>query len=376
MLKIQSVKDVLRDYYDLSDLEEVIKIDSGNINHTYLIKINKGDNNLSYILQCLNKKIFTKPDLILHNHILLEQEITKLENITKQKKIIIPKLYSNLDNNFYSKYKGEYWRLMEYVKNSVNFRSASSIDIAYQTGKLLGEFHYYTFQLNSDKFHDIIPNLHNTPLYFSKLKSLESKLKNGILSVEESDKVFEIIRHVYNNESLIDELTRALDEGIISKCIVHGDPKISNFMFEQDTLRSICLIDLDTIQPGLIHHDFGDCVRSCCIITEEDERDLSKIKFDINYLECFLKGYILQGKHFIKKNDIKYLLESIRLIPLELCIRFISDYLIGNKYFQINYKSHNLDRAFVQMSLLNSIDLQWNSIVSIFSSIESQIIYV
>jgi Ser/Thr protein kinase RdoA (MazF antagonist) len=153
-------------------------------------------------------------------------------------------------------------------------------------------------------------------------------------------------------------LEAALARGELQHRPIHGDPKINNVMIDETSGKAIGLIDLDTVKPGLIHYDIGDCIRSCCNAAGEETTDLESVGFDLNLCEAMLEGYINVARGFLSEWDLHYLPDCIRLIPLELGLRFLTDHLEGNVYFKTDRPSHNLQRAAVQFKLVQDIENQ------------------
>ncbi len=140
--------------------------------------------------------------------------------------------------------------------------------------------------------------------------------------------------------------------------IIHGDPKINNVMLDNQTGRAVSMIDLDTVKPGLLHYDIGDCLRSCCNILGEEADDFDAVRFDLGRFEAVLSGYTAAAHENLSAQDFDFLFDAIRLIPFELGLRFYTDYLEGNLYFKISHPMQNLDRAMVQFRLVESIEQQ------------------
>ena len=163
-------------------------------------------------------------------------------------------------------------------------------------------------------------------------------------------------RFVEERRELAPVLLDAIAAGELEPRPIHGDPKVSNIMIDDDTGKGTAIIDLDTVKPGLIHYDFGDALRSICNRQGEETSDLAKISFDLDYCESFVRGYMIHAKEFLTDNDKKYLYDSIRLITFELGLRFFHDYLAGNVYFKVKTPEQNLQRAQVQFRLCESIE--------------------
>jgi Ser/Thr protein kinase RdoA (MazF antagonist) len=150
--------------------------------------------------------------------------------------------------------------------------------------------------------------------------------------------------------------------------VVHGDPKISNIMIDDATGKGTCIVDLDTVKPGLIHYDFGDCLRSCCNPAGEETQDMSRVLFDTDLCEAIVRGYMVHARSFLTEADREYLYDSIRLIAFELGLRFFADYIAGDVYFKTRHDGQNLNRARVQFKLTESIEAREKQIRGILGA--------
>ena len=214
---------------------------------------------------------------------------------------------------------------------------------------ILGNFHIAMSDFEHE-FHAERTGIHDTSRHIQHLR--ETLADKSFQDHDNFEAVSEVAAQILEMTDKLEKLPEQDPQ------IVHGDPKISNILFDCDSDKPIALIDFDTLQPGLLYNDFSDCIRSSCNPLGEEVKDSSEIYFDIQYFECFLQGYFSKAKHCLKQSDFVYLSESIRLIPIELSIRFLTDYLLGNKYFHTNYDNQNLFRSEVQLALLHSIELQ------------------
>ncbi|HAX76424.1 MAG TPA: aminoglycoside phosphotransferase, partial [Cyanobacteria bacterium UBA11372] len=153
-------------------------------------------------------------------------------------------------------------------------------------------------------------------------------------------------------------LENAKTEGKLPLRLMHGDPKINNVMFDTATGKAVSVVDLDTVKPGLVHYDIGDCLRSGCNPAGEETADWQSVRFDTDLAQGILQGYLSVAKAFLTENDYAYIYDAIRLIAFELGLRFFADHLAGNVYFKVKYAEHNLARALVQFKLTESIESQ------------------
>ena len=172
-------------------------------------------------------------------------------------------------------------------------------------------------------------------------------------------RIQDAINFIEERRNGIDVLEQACARGELQRRPIHGDPKINNVMIDEASGQAVGLIDLDTVKPGLVHYDIGDCLRSCCNRLGEEALDSENIFFDLDLCRAVLEGYLSVGKSFLTPEDFRYLPDCIRLIPLELGIRFLTDHLSGDRYFRTTRSQHNLDRAEVQFALTRSIEHQW-----------------
>jgi Ser/Thr protein kinase RdoA (MazF antagonist) len=153
--------------------------------------------------------------------------------------------------------------------------------------------------------------------------------------------------------------------GLIPLRVVHNDPKVNNIMIHTDTGEALCMLDLDTVMPGIVPADFGDCVRSAANPAGEDVHDLEAVGIDLSFFEAIASGYLREAGGFLTRKEIESLPLSVKVITFELGLRFLADYLRGDTYFKINYPTHNLDRARVQFRLLRRIESVEKEMISL-----------
>jgi Ser/Thr protein kinase RdoA (MazF antagonist) len=185
--------------------------------------------------------------------------------------------------------------------------------------------------------------------------------------VPKSAEVVHCLKFVAERRSWATVLEDAKERGELPLRTIHGDPKINNVLIDTTTQQAISLIDLDTIKPGLIHYDIGDCLRSGCNPAGEETVDWEAVHFESELGQAMLQGYLDSAQDFLTDHDYKYIYDSLRLLAFELGLRFFTDYLNGSVYFKTKYPEHNLLRALVQFRLAESIESQERTIGNIIS---------
>ncbi len=338
----------------------VLKIDevkSGNINKTYIIEHLHNRRKSKFILQRLSN-IFESHEIVNLNHKLVTEHLNKKLDDNyfgpQFNRWQVPSLIKcNSNNLFIFFFESNFWRAMSYINNSSSFDCLKDKKMAYEVGVGLSKFHLMCSDLDCSKIINTIKNFHNTNFYIDKflmnLKSfnfeqlditIKKRLDTLTSGLSFHVKYIQFFLEKFKNHSIKDK-------------IIHGDPKLSNFLFDRYHGFVTSLIDLDTVSSGYILTDLADCIRSICNLSGENPEDLVQVHFDINSCQSFLEGYFsLSEKN--KFDAFNLLPEFIYVIIFELAIRFLTDFLQSNIYFKTNYYTHNLFRAEVQFHLLCS----------------------
>jgi Ser/Thr protein kinase RdoA (MazF antagonist) len=215
--------------------------------------------------------------------------------------------------------------------------------------------------LPCDQLRYALPGFHVTPGYLAKLDAALAT-PEGQERVQASPEAKRALRFVEERRARCNVLENALKSGELHLRTTHGDPKVGNIMIDTATGRGTSIVDLDTVQPGLVHYDIGDATRSACNPAGEDAPDLASVIFDLDLFTAIYRGYRSHAKDFLNPAELKYLYDCIHLIPLELGIRFLADHVAGDVYFKVRYPGHNLRRALVQFKLAESIEAREGAI--------------
>ena len=348
---------IIEKFFINSKVLNIDVISSGIINKTYIIEHLYNGVRSKFILQCLST-IFESKERVNMNHNLITNHIKNKINNSYfnfySKRWEVPNLIRCKSNNlFLFTLDSDSWRAMSYIDDTLSFDFLEDKAMAYQTGIGLAKFHMSCSDLDCSKLKKSIKNFHNTIYYIDqynlKLKEYDFKELDFNVNIRIKHLINSLSHHVKYASCLVLSLNRKLKQ----KSIIHGDPKLSNFLFDIKYKYVVSLIDLDTVSLGYYLTDLADCIRSICNPAGEDPDNKENICFDINTCIVFLNGYFKINN---KKIDYHFNLlpEFIYLIIFELTIRFLTDFLQSNRYFKIKYETHNLFRAEVQHQLLSS----------------------
>jgi Ser/Thr protein kinase RdoA (MazF antagonist) len=311
---------------------------NGLINDTFLVTAASS----RFVLQRINSKVFPEPRQIMDNLMVLNQHVKQKQNTAV--KLQIPELLKTIDQqNFYQDEFGDYWRALGYIEKTESLETIGNLNQAAQAGYALGHFHQLLSDLKPSLLHDTLPGFHITPDYFARYEKIVAELPKQGASENQYCAQF-----IEKFQPKVAVLETAKQQGLLSLRVIHGDPKLNNFLFDLHGEKIISIIDLDTVKPGLIHYDIGDCLRSCCHNVVSNE-------FDLDSCAALLTAYLSETRLFFSAEDYEYLYAAIYLIPFELGLRFYTDYLEGNSYFKVTYPKQNLQRAEEQFRLCESI---------------------
>jgi Ser/Thr protein kinase RdoA (MazF antagonist) len=266
--------------------------------------------------------------------------------------------------DFYIDSNGFFWRALSFINHSQSYDTVLSKQHAREAGYALGRFQHLVSDLDIHKMHDTLEGFHITPQYLEKYDAIMA----GFPRQDNSPEVEYCHQTIRARRSWATVLEDGKNRGELQMRVIHGDPKINNFMISDETGEAVSVVDLDTVKPGLVHYDIGDCLRSSCNPLGEETTDYDKVHFDIKLASLILDGYFSVADQFLNKADYDYIYDCIRLIPFELGLRFFTDYLAGDIYFKVRHDRHNLERALVQFKLTESIEARRDDIMDIVAS--------
>ena len=334
----------------------------GNVNDTWLVLSVDGE---KYVLQRLNPFVFPDPGLVQDNLCTVTRHLQDRLNQSDADFTVLKVLDNGDGVHSYIDHDGAWWRLLSYIDDTQSLNTVSTADQAREIGRTLGLFHQLTSSLPPSSLADPLPGFHNTPLYLERYDALLQTAQDCAADCRD------FIDERRQDVSLLED---AQKQGTVRQQVIHGDPKVANFLFSRDLRRVISLIDLDTVKPGLLLHDIGDCLRSCCNPSGEEVREPGDVVFDQDLFAAMLEGYFENGSDLLTVIDKRLIVTSVRLISFELGLRFYSDHLGGNRYFKVKSPEQNLFRARVQFALVRSIESKYTELMKICSAVQNTFI--
>jgi Ser/Thr protein kinase RdoA (MazF antagonist) len=329
---------------------------SGNINDTFLVSVADGLDSC-FVLQRINTRVFLEPALVMQNmRVFTEHVCEKLnrEPLDLVRRWDVPIVMITADGrDYWVEPDNTCWRGISFIDDARSIDTIENIEHGWEVGYALGRFHYLIGDLDPNLLADTLPGFHITPQYLADYHTVSNRYTGGT-----NPEVDYCLKFIQDRQEWAHVLENAKQDGKLPLRPIHGDPKVNNVMICTITQQAVGVIDLDTVKPGLVQYDIGDCLRSGCNPLGEETQDWDLVEFDINMCRSILAGYISQARSFLTNRDYEYMYDGIRLIAFELGLRFFTDYLAGDVYFKVKHPTHNLERALVQFKLTESIEAQ------------------
>lgn len=320
---------------------------NGHINRTYLVTADK-----KYSMQKINNVVFPRPDKLMDNFAsvtsFLKEKIKANGGDPMTGTLTVIKTKDG--KNYYKNEQGEYYRLLTFVEG-VSIEAAENDGQLFSVAAEFGKFQNNLADFDASTLFEVIPKFHDTVKRFGDLEEAIAENRAG-----RKEEVAAEIEYAKSMKERIGVVVNGIKDGTIPLRVTHNDTKLNNVLFDEKLEKCICVIDLDTVMPGSYLYDFGDALRFAGSSAAEDEKDLSKIYFDMQKFEAFTSGYLSEVKSVLTDKELELLPFSVELMTYECGIRFLTDYLNGDTYFKIHYDKHNLDRARAQFKLAQDID--------------------
>ena len=332
---------------------KVSQIKSGHINQTFLITTDTGSR---YILQWINQYVFPNVDALMNNMAAISAFLRQRED---GRMAMISYIDTKDGRTYYDDGQGGAWRIYRFVDNSICLQRAETAEDFYQSAKGFGGFQYALRDFPAEQLEETIIDFHNTVDRYQKFRDAIEADACGRLKEVEAEVDFALAR-----EERACRLHHKRERGELPVRATHNDTKINNVLLDKDSRETVCVIDLDTVMPGLAGYDFGDAIRFGASTAAEDETDLDKVSLNLEYFRAFTRGF-LEACPSLTEAEVKALAQGAYTMTIECGIRFLTDYLMGDKYFSIDREKHNLDRCRTQFKLVRDMEQKWEQMEAI-----------
>jgi Ser/Thr protein kinase RdoA (MazF antagonist) len=349
------------------EFESARPFGGGHINSTFQSVWNQAGVRLRYTHQRINEQVFIRPDEVMENiqrvtdHIRKKLTDSGVGDTSRRALTVVP---SREGRPWVRDSEGGWWRTYLFIEGTHTLELTASPDDARFLGESIARFQCQLADLGGPRLYETIPDFHHMEKRYLRFYEALSKDSRG-----RAKEVRAEIDFMRENEERGAVLIRALQNGTIPERICHNDTKINNILIDDETSEGRCVIDLDTVMPGTSLFDVGDLIRTVTTRAAEDERDLSKVAFDLTFFRALLDGYLSEAAAFLTPKELDLLCEAGRNITQIMGLRFLTDYLEGDHYYHITRPEHNLDRCRTQIALIKSMDTKWEDALAIISSL-------
>ena len=335
---------------------------SGHINDTFLVNVQKDGTIKRFILQRMNREIFKNPAELMENIVGVTSYLRKIiiENGGDPERETLNVILTKDGASYFTDSHGECWRAYLFIEDAVSYDAVEKPEDFYESAVAFGHFQRLLADFPANTLHETIQGFHDTAARFEVFKrAVEDDV------CHRADQAAEEIRFVLDHEHLAHALCDMLAQGSLPLRVTHNDTKLNNIMMDRETHRGLCVIDLDTVMPGLAVNDFGDSIRFGASTGAEDEKDLDKISCDMRLFELYTKGFIEGCGGSLTETEIRALPLGALTMTYECGMRFLTDYLQGDTYFKIHREGHNLDRARTQFKLVKDMEAKKDTMKAI-----------
>lgn len=344
-------------------LTDVRPFGNGHINDTYLLTFEIREmGNLKVILQRMNKEIFRQPVELMENIIAVTSHLRKkiVENGGDPDRETLNVIPARNGRPYFVDYRGEYWRSYIFITDATCYDKVERPEDFYESALSFGRFQRLLADFPADTLHETIAGFHDTKARFRVFKeAVERDVCKRAAHVQKE------IDFVLAHEDVAHVLGDLQGKGEIPLRVTHNDTKLNNIMIDNKTRKGICVIDLDTVMPGLAVNDFGDSIRFGASTGAEDERDLDRVELDLGLFETYTRGFLKGCGGKLTKKETELLPTGAKVMTFECGMRFLTDYLEGDQYFKIHRDGHNLDRCRTQFKLVGDMEKKWESMQEI-----------
>lgn len=358
---MEYAKQILTNFNIPGKFIEAKPFGSGHINDTLLVRFEDEGKYQQYILRRINDYVFKEPQEIIENTLNvtnhIREKLVKANEEDIKRKVLT--LIKAKDGKYYCLDGTNYWCLINFIDGAYTVDRVDSIEQAYEAAKAYGRFEKYLSDFDTGKCHITIKNFHNLAnriIVFDEIVKEDPRNRaQNIPNVVEQARSYNYLCAAY----------KEIEDKNLPLRITHNDTKINNIMLHSKTNEGLCVVDIDTVMPGIILNDFGDMVRTFTSPALEDEKEFSKVNMRLSIFDSLVKGYLSELNDCITEDEVKNLVLGAKIIVYEQAIRFLTDFIAGDVYYKVEYDLHNLNRAINQFTLLASIEDQSNEMEKI-----------
>lgn len=347
------MQDILKNFRLDGNVTQCSEYGCGHINRTYLVLTDSGKR---YILQGISTVAFKDVPGLMENIGAVTRHLQKKVKSERECLHLVPTLDGA---DYWYDGKDGYWRVYDFIEDSICLQSAETPEDFYQSAVAFGTFQRQLEDFPAQTLHETIVNFHNTPDRYEKFKAVLALDKLGRVKDAEYE-IGEYLKREQDGATLMN----MLKDGRLPLRVTHNDTKLNNVMLDAKTRKALCVIDLDTVMPGLMAFDFGDSIRFGAATAAEDERDLSKVSMSLELFKTFAKGFINSCPE-LTQEEYTSLAWGARIMTLECGVRFLTDYLDGDKYFAVHRPGQNLDRCRTQLKMVQDMEGKWDKMLKI-----------
>lgn len=356
------MEEILRRFALDGQILSILPYGSGHINNTYLATLQEEKRNKRYILQQMNDEIFRNPDELMENIVnvtsFLRRKIEARGGDPERETLNIILTWEG--KPYLETETGDHWRVYRFIEDATSFDKVENAEDFYQSALAFGQFQRMLADYPAETLHETIPDFHNTPVrYEAFTKAVEADICHRAASVAEE------IQFIRQREADTHVLMDMQMRGELPLRVTHNDTKLNNIMIDNATGIGICVIDLDTVMPGLALNDYGDSIRFGASTAAEDETDLTKVSCDLRLFETYTRGFLKGCDGSLTDAEIRMLPMGAKLMTLECGMRFLTDYLQGDTYFKTHWEGQNLARCRTQLKLVRDMEEKWEQLEAI-----------
>ncbi len=363
------INEILNQFDFKGNLEDCSVFGAGHINTTYLVTYNDNGTIWKYIVQNINPNVFKDIEKLMDNVFSVTSYLRKgiRENGGDENRETLHFIKTKDGSKFYKTSDGHYYRAYIFVENSIGYNSVESAEMFGQSGVAFGKFQKLLADFPADSLYETIPDFHNTLKRYNTefIPAVQNNLSGR------KDTCLAEIEFVVSRKDYCSRFVDMIEKGELPLRVTHNDTKLNNVLFDEKTDKAICVIDLDTVMPGLALYDFGDSIRFGANTAAEDEKDLSKVSVNLDYFEAYAKGFLSQAGESFNDAEIDNLAFASILMTFECGMRFLTDYLNGDTYFKTAYDNHNLVRAKDQFALVADMEKHLDEMKQIIKNLKN-----